>query len=169
MIMSNKRDHCFVLWADRFDEAAAAIFVTEFRKVGLRTSLVRAAGQNDAGANGLTLVPDMSIDDSRAVADRAACVVIPCNTAAVQQLCMDPRVGEFLVVALTDNVKLVVGQQALGATLWNESVAAVEVTLYSDQQSMLRLARRIAHQLASNQANLRQKRYRAGLSKPVLL
>lgn len=167
--MSNKRDHCFVLWADRFDEAAAAIFVTEFRKAGLRTSLVRAAGQNDAGANGLALVPDMSIDEARAVADRSVCVVIPCNTAAVQQLCMDPRVAEFLDVALTDDGKLVVGQQALGAAPWKAPLAAAEVTLYCDQQSMLRLARRIAHQLASNQANLRPKRFRPGLSRPILL
>jgi len=167
--MSKKRNHCFVLWADRFDEATAAIFVTEFRKAGLRTSLVRAAGQNDTGANGLILVPDMSIDESRGLADRAACVVIPCNTAAVQQLCIDPRVAEFLDVALAEDGKLVVGQQVADMAACSESVGTTEVTLYSEQQSMLRLARRIAHQVANDQPRLRQKKLRLSLSGPLAL
>lgn len=145
------------------------IFVTEFRKAGLRTSLVRAAGQSDTGANGLTLVPDMSIDESRALADRAACVVIPCNTPAIQQLRIDPRVGEFLDAALAGDVRLVVGQQAGGLASLNGTAASAEITLYSDQQSVARLARRLAHQLASRQVKVRQKRVRTGLAKPQAL
>lgn len=167
--MTRARDCCFVLWADRFDEATAAIFVTEFRKAGLRTSLVRAAGQSDTGASGLTLVPDMSIDESRTLADRAACVVIPCNTPAILQLRIDPRVVEFLDVALADGVELVVGQLAAGQAVWNGSSGPAEVTLYSDQQSVPRLARRIAHQLIKEQTRARRQRKRVSAAIPTSL
>ncbi|MCB0200544.1 MAG: hypothetical protein KDI03_10810 [Anaerolineae bacterium] len=167
--MTRTRDCCFVLWADRFDEAVAAIFVTEFRKAGLRTSLVRAAGQSDTGANGLTLVPDIGIDESRALVDRAACVVIPCSTAAIQQLRIDPRVTDFLHEALVDDVRLVVGQQTDGRASWSESFGSAEMTLYSDQQSVPRLARRIAHQLASSQVRLNRQRIRMSLASPETL
>lgn len=167
--MPTTRDRCFVLWADRFDEAVAAIFVTELRKAGLRTSLVRAAGQNDTGANGLTLVPDMGIDEGRAVADRATCVVIPCNSAAVQQLRIDPRVDEFLGVALAPDVMLVIGEEANELAVWNESSGSASRTLYSDQQSVPRLARRIAHQLANRQVSGRRQRYHVSLSKAQAL
>ena len=164
--MTKMRDCCFVLWADRFDEAAAAIFVTEFRKAGLRTSLVRAAGQSDTGANGLALVPDMSIDEARALADRAVCVVIPCSTAAIQPLRTDPRDSDFLSEALADNATLVVGQEVDGQAWWSGSSGPAEVTLYSHQQSVLRLARRIARQLANSQVRPRRNRLQMSISKP---
>lgn len=167
--MPMTRDRCFVLWADRFDEAAAAIFVTEFRKAGLRTSLVRAAGQSDTGANGLMLVPDMSIDEARALTDRAACVVIPCNTPAIQQLRLDPRVDEFLDEALAPDVTLVIGEEANELVFGNGSAGADCRTLYSNQQSLPRLARRIAHQLANRQVRVRRQRYQVSLSRPQAL
>ncbi|HRX02144.1 MAG TPA: hypothetical protein P5148_03265 [Anaerolineae bacterium] len=156
--MPKSRDRCFILWADRFDEAVAAIFVTELRKAGLRTSLVRAAGQSDTGANGLTLVPDMGIDEGRVLADRATCVVIPCNSAAIQQLRIDPRVDEFLGVALATDVILVIGEEASELVSWSEAVGSASQTFYSDQQSVPRLARRIAHQIASSQFRARRSR-----------
>ncbi len=167
--MPKTRDRCFILWADRFDEAAAAIFVTEFRKAGLRTSLVRAAGQSDTGANGLTLVPDMSIDEAHALTDRAACVVIPCNSPAIQQLRIDPRVDEFLDAALAPDVTLVIGDEANKLVFWNGSAGSACRTLYSDQQSVLRLARRMAHQLANGQVRVRRQRYHVSLSVPQTL
>ena len=39
-LMSRTRSYMFVLWADRFDESAATVFVTEFRIAGLHTKLV---------------------------------------------------------------------------------------------------------------------------------
>ena len=39
-LMSRTRNYMFVLWADRFDESAATVFVTEFRIAGLCTKLV---------------------------------------------------------------------------------------------------------------------------------
>lgn len=32
--MTEAKDHCFVLWADRFDEVAAVVFVAELRRAG---------------------------------------------------------------------------------------------------------------------------------------
>lgn len=167
--MLKTRDRCFILWADRFDEAVAAIFVTEFRKAGLRTSLVRAAGQSDTGANGLTLVPDMSIDDARVLAERAACVVIPCNSPAIQQLRSDPRVDEFLDAALAHDVTLVVGQEANELASWAASPGSACLMLYSDHQSVLQLARRIANQLVNSQVRVRRQRYHVSLSTPQTL
>lgn len=151
------QDYCFVLWADRFDEAAAAIFVTELRKAGLKTSLVRATGQRDAGAYGLALVPDLSLDEARALATHASCVVIPCQSPAVKQLHSDPRVGEFLDVARAAGARLVIGQEAEALLAWHAPLFDA-VTRYSQQQSVLRVARRLAHQLAESRSRSRRSR-----------
>ncbi len=67
----------FVLWADRFDETLAALFVAELRKAGLRVKLVSLVGQPSSGAYGLTLVPDLTLEQALPMAHQASCVVIP--------------------------------------------------------------------------------------------
>ncbi|MEZ4769917.1 MAG: DJ-1/PfpI family protein [Caldilineales bacterium] len=163
--MPEKRDRCFVLWADRFDEAAAALFVTEFRKAGLKTNLVQVTGQHTTGANGLALVPDMAIDDARALASRAACVVVPCDTAAVRQTSSDPRVAAFLSEALASGVELIIGERAIELAPWNGSLAQATVRSYSAEQSVQRFARRIAHRLAKDQSRSRRRKLQVSLNR----
>lgn len=163
--MAKTQDTCFVLWAERFDEAAAVLFVTEFRKAGLRTSLVRAGGQSDAGANGLALSPDMSIDQACALAHRAVCVVVPCDTPAVQQLRSDPRVGEFLDIAQASQSRLVTGQPADSSINWNQLERFASITRYSGRQNIQRVARRLACQLAGDRSSSQRGRLRVSALK----
>ena len=65
--MSRTRHYMFVLWADRFDESAATVFVTEFRIAGLRTKLVSLVSHASAGAYGLALAPDLTLDQALAL------------------------------------------------------------------------------------------------------
>ena len=93
--MSGTRSYMFVLWADRFDKSAATVFVTEFRIAGLRTKLVSLVSHASAGAYGLALAPDLTLDQALPLAGRAACVVIPGGAAAIRRLGDDRGCGSF--------------------------------------------------------------------------
>ena len=118
--MSRTHSYMFVLWADRFDEFAATVFVTEFRIAGLRTKLVSLVSHASAGAYGLALAPDLTLDQALPLACRAACVVIPGGAAAVQPAGRRPAVRIFLAEAHARGALFVVGidgERALGGIL----------------------------------------------------
>ena len=56
--MSKPDNYIFVLWADKFEEVTATVFITELRKAGLRAKLVGLTRQQTSGAYGLALAPD---------------------------------------------------------------------------------------------------------------
>ena len=62
--MRKLNDYVLVLWAERFDEAAATIFVTVLREAGLRVKVVGLTPPPVSGAHGLALVPDLSLDQA---------------------------------------------------------------------------------------------------------
>lgn len=99
----------FVLWADRFDEAAAAIFVSVLREAGVRVKVVGLHAQRAVGEHGLVLVPDITLEQALRIANRAACVVVPGDGASVEVVGEDPRVREFFGVAAAHGARFVVG------------------------------------------------------------
>lgn len=144
--MSRTRDYMFVLWADRFDESAATVFVTEFRIAGLRTKLVSLVSHASAGANGLALAPDLTLDQALPLAGRAACVVIPGGAAAVKRLGDDPRLRVFLAEAHAHGALFVVGvdgEGALGGIVGGAS-APLNVLAYSGRADLVECAGRVA-------------------------
>ncbi len=135
----------FVLWADRFDETIAALFVAELRKAGLRVKLVSLAGQPSSGAYGLTLVPDLTLEQALPLAQQASCVVIPCGDAGLKRLKSDPRLQEFLVQTHEAGVPFVVNQAGvtdLARCNWPFS-SRPEPVVYSDGEDAMGAVRRV--------------------------
>lgn len=135
----------FVLWADRFDETIAALFVAELRKAGLRVKLVSLAGQPSSGAYGLTLVPDLTLEQALPLAQQASCVVIPCGDAGLKRLKSDPRLQEFLARTQDADAVYVVNQ--LGTSelerITNQMAVASEMIVYPDGSETMATVRRV--------------------------
>ena len=148
--MSGTRDYMFVLWADRFDKFAATVFVTEFRIAGLRTKLVSLVSHASAGAYGLALAPDLTLDQALPLAGRAACVVIPGGAAAIRRLGDDPRLRVFLAQAQARGALFVVGmdgERALGGILGG-GMLPLNVLAFSGRAGLVECAGRVARRLA---------------------
>jgi putative intracellular protease/amidase len=139
----------FVLWADRFDETLAALFVAELRKAGLRVKLVSLVGQPSSGAYGLTLVPDLTLEQALPMAHQASCVVIPCGDAGLKRLKNDPRLQAFLVQTHNAGATFIVHQSGaadLERCAWPFS-SKPEPVVYSDGEDALDAARRMVSAL----------------------
>jgi putative intracellular protease/amidase len=85
-----------VLWAPKFEEVAASVFVTTLRAAGIQVKLVGLASELASGSHGLGLMPDWSLEEALPRAGQAECVVIPCRSEVVRRLAQDPRVRELL-------------------------------------------------------------------------
>lgn len=107
--MSAAQREVWVLWAERFDEATAALFVTEMRAAGLRTRLVSLGGRVAAGSHGLALVADWSLEEALAHRQDVACLVIPAAKEGWQRLTNDPRVNTLMDRLTSGDAALVVG------------------------------------------------------------
>lgn len=135
----------FVLWADRFDETLTTLFVAELRKAGLRVKLVSLANQPSVGAYGLTLVPDLTLEQALPLAQQARCVVIPCGAAGLKRLKNDPRVQEFLVQTHSAGAVFIVHQSGvtdLARCAW-PSASKPEPVVYTDGDDALEAVRRV--------------------------
>lgn len=135
----------FILWADRFDETLAALFVAELRKARLRVKLVSLAGQPSSGAYGLTLVPDLTLEQALPMAQQASCVVIPCGDAGLKRLKNDPRLQEFLVQTHNAGATFVLHQSGaadLEQCAW-PFASRPEPVVYSDGEDALEAVRRV--------------------------
>lgn len=139
--MTEARDHCFVLWADRFDEVAAVVFVAELRRAGLRVRLVGLPGPGFVGIHGLALSPDLTLDEALAQAAHLACLVAPCDPPALARAANDPRLAELLEAAAALDAPVYAGSEAWVA------VAPGPVIVYGQGQSFFRQVRRFARQL----------------------
>ncbi len=140
--MTEAKDHCFVLWADRFDEVAAVVFVAELRRAGLRVRLVGLSGPSFVGVHGLALMPDLTLDDALAQTARLACLVAPCDSPALARAINDPRLCDLLDQAAALEAPVFAGSDA-----WT-AVAPGQVLVYSQGHSFLRQVRRLARQVS---------------------
>lgn len=107
-----------VLWDTNFEEWIAVTFVTEFRRLGIRTLLVGVQARPAVGAYGVMLVPDITLDAALALADRTCCVVMPCGCADLRRLENEPRLHTLFVRAQANQARLVVGCQ--DARVWQQ-------------------------------------------------
>lgn len=108
--MSKSNGYIFVLWGEQFEEAAAAIFVTQLREAGLRVKVVGLTPHRISGSHGLVLVPDLTLDQALPLAAQAACLVIPHSAYGFKQLKNDPRLRDFFGQALANQARLVLAQ-----------------------------------------------------------
>lgn len=161
-IMTKTKDHCFVLWADRFDEVAATVFVAELRQAGLRVKLVGLPGPSFVGVHGLALTPDLTLDEALALAERAACIVLPCDSPAGGRIVHDPRLWELLDLASAQQAPIIAGP-ALAEILETPGNGAPRgIAAYRRGQNIYRQARRLALQVAVKPKRKAAPRLRLG-------
>jgi len=146
--MANYKDYIFVLWGDGFDEVAATIFITEFRKAGLRVKVVALTPRRLSGAHGLALGTDMFLEQARRVAHKALCVVLPGSTSRLAQLANDPRLSEFFNLARDNKARFIVGQVDNGDMADLLGGADADVASYPPKEELLEFAREVAGSLA---------------------
>lgn len=140
-----------VLWTNFFDEMAATALATAFRKSGVRVKLVGLVHGGATGASGLTLVPDVTLEQAIATGDRATVVVIPGSMGAVRRLDNDPRVRELLSRAHANHAVFVTSVEAtheLTALVRGQDVP-LAIEPYPADQGMIEFADRLAATLST--------------------
>ncbi|MCX6028995.1 MAG: DJ-1/PfpI family protein [Chloroflexi bacterium] len=139
------------MWTNFFDEVAATALATAFRKSGVRVKLVGLVRGGATGASGLTLVPDVTLEQAIAIADRTTVVVIPGSLGAVRRLDNDPRVCELLSRAHTNHAVFVTSEDAAHevAALVRGQDAPLAIEPYPADQGMIEFADRLAATMSS--------------------
>ena len=147
--MSKDQPYIFVLWGDHFREADAAIFVTVLRETGLRVKVVGLTPHQPSGANGLALVPDLSLDQALPLAAQATGVIIPATLPGLKRLQNDPRISEFLRQADLHQARFVLGamDQAEVAALEWFPFTCERVSFYPPCEDLVVFVQRLATRL----------------------
>jgi hypothetical protein len=149
-IMADRTGTVLVLWAPRFDEVAAVVFVAGLRSAGLRVALVSLTRQQTGGAYGLCFVPDLTLEEALPLAGEVACVVIPCNSPDVRRLARDPRVRELFCLVQEHHAAVVVGQAAapILAELQLILPSNGDLLTFSPGEAMVQFADKLADELS---------------------
>ena len=141
--MSKRNNIVFVLWGQNFDEVAAAIFITEFRKVGLRVKVVALTPRRLGGAHGLSLGTDMTLEQALKAATKALCVVLPGSTSKLAQLTNDPRLSEFISLARNNQARFITA--ATNSSNMSDLLGGnAEIITYPSPDALLEFAEDIA-------------------------
>jgi hypothetical protein len=106
--VTNSQSLILVLWGNGFDELAATIFVAGLRHMGKRVKLVGLNSQHITGHHGLTLVPDLSLEQALRAVKQVQCLIVPAPVAVLQQFSYDPRIAELLDNAIRRNALILV-------------------------------------------------------------
>lgn len=153
-----------ILWTNFFDEAAATALATAFRKTGVRVRLVGLVHGGATGASGLTIVPDVTLEQAIAIADRTTVIVIPGTAGAVRRLDNDPRVRELLSRAHTNHAVFVTSVEAAhevtALVIGHDAPLAIES--YPADQGMIEFAVRVAASCSRQMANTAHEKQPGG-------
>lgn len=145
--MSKPNHYVFVLWGDRFEEAAAAIFVTELRKAGLLVKLVGLNSRQLSGANGLKLLPDLTLGQALVRARQAICIIIPCTLANFKLLKHDPRLAEFITQTQVNQARFVIRESHEVEAADLDFFLREKVSAYPEGEDLLGFVRELAESL----------------------
>ncbi len=145
--MSQIQDYVFILWGERFEEAAATIFITELRRVGLRVKMVGLTQRRISGAHGLVLVPDLTLEEALPLANRTICLVIPCQSPGLKRLQSDPRLQDFFEQIDVNKAIIVTGQAVLNLGLLPDLVE--KVIFLPENEDLIVFAREVADHINS--------------------
>jgi len=85
-----------ILWGSRFDEAIAAICVSELRRLGWPIRVVGLTGRSSRGRGGLGVKPDIMLESARQLLRETTAIIIPCDLEIWRAMHHDPRLREFL-------------------------------------------------------------------------
>lgn len=134
----NSNPLTIVLWGQKFDCETASIFVTQFRRVGVKVKVVGINGSKSEDCHGLVLHSDMVLGDAVCLAQEASCVILPCGISAAKRLQEDPRVMAFLSTAAASGATLITCSPEVIA-----STALTELELPENQRSFYEQAGRL--------------------------
>jgi hypothetical protein len=148
--MLKSKDYIFVLWSDGFDEMAATAFITALREAGLLVKVVGLTSKKIAGARGLALLPDLTLDQALVLAAQAICIIIPATTSWSKRLNNDPRLRQFFEQANSNQAEFITGRWPKTKPAGPELAASVEekVIIYPETEDIVKFAREIAGQLS---------------------
>lgn len=148
--MFEPKDYVFVLWSDEFEELPATAFVTELREVGLRVKLVSFDRQRIRGIHGLTLHPDLSLEQALPLADKAIAVIIPSGVLGPTRFENDPRLRDFFGKATQSGARFIIGHRSnlAKSNLFTASMQN-NIQTYPDNDALIEFARQLASSLSS--------------------
>ena len=150
--MFEPKGYIFVLWGDQFEAVSATVFVTELREIGLRVKLVSFNRTRITGTHGLTLHPDLTLEQILPLANKAISIIIPCGSLGTKQLENDPRLASFFRQAHESGAQFVIGQQLNRSYLVDINLLPPEknnITIYpDDKEDLIGFARQLAISLS---------------------
>ena len=150
--MIDTKDYIFVLWGEQFEAVSAAIFVTELREIGLRVKLVSFNRTRITGTHGLTLYPDLILEQALPLANKTIAVIIPCGSLGTKPLENDPRLADFFHEAYESSAQFVIGQQLKTSYLADINLLPPEqdvvITYPDDSEDLVVFARQLAISLS---------------------
>lgn len=144
------KKYVFVLWGESFDEAAAALFVTEMRKAGLRVKMLCLDGVQAAGMYGLQIGSDLGLTQALPLAPEALCVILPCGPGSLRRVSNDPRLADFFRRVRATDAPFVTREECsepFHALLQEPTSAALEI--YPATEKLVEYARQLAQRLQS--------------------
>jgi hypothetical protein len=145
--MPNYRGYVLVLWRENFDDEATAIFVTGLRKMGLRVKIVGLSLRKIKGARGLSLLPDLSLNEALALAERTLCVIVPYPADRCQWFYNDPRLPEFFKRAAANQCWFIVGPPTKACAPEFFPITERGVTTYPEPEQLVDFTRRVGEVL----------------------
>lgn len=122
-------DAVFVLWGEGCDETLAVAWVSRLRAEGRRVYLVGVSGRRTRGSYGVSVAPDIGLDEALTLADQAALVIVPCAEDVLHVFHRDPRFDELLMVAGKAGVRI----QILAAAR-NDTKKLLRVPLFQEKE-----------------------------------
>ncbi len=146
--MSEARDICLILWADRFDEAVAVVFAVELRRIGLPVRLVKLPGVNYTGLYGFTLTPDISLNEALAMLERVACILVPTDSPAIGGAANDPRVETLWTQARQQQIEVIAGAQAAAVLAGSDSERGLMLSRYGEGAALYQQAGKLAQRIS---------------------
>lgn len=102
-------DYVFVLWADKFEETLATIFVTELRQAGLLVKIVGLTPRPIRGRHGLILEPDLTLDQALVLATQVICLIIPHPGQGLGWFKNDPRIAFLFEQIAANRARVIIG------------------------------------------------------------
>lgn len=147
--MSRLNAYTFVLWDENFDEMAATTFIIELRQAGLRVKLVGLTHRPMKGANGLALVPDLTLGQAMPLACRAKGVIIPCPWRAAQRLKVEPRLTDFFEQARRNQALFIIERGSDDEPLKPEQLflSLAEVIVYPAAECLQEFIHKLVEEL----------------------
>ena len=152
--MSRSQPTVFVFWSDAFEEAAAVLFVSELRRLGLRVKVVGLRGPQAAGIHGLALLPDLTLGQALPAASQSCCVVLPCPVKRLQMVKNELRLHTFFQQAAANGALFVIGQAEGEGSVGHQNgfVQLAQALNYPPLETLLAFITALADQLQQCQS-----------------